>query len=124
MRRSLPLLVALLLGLTVLVAPASAKPKPAAPTEHVTFTPWDFGDAGVAPGEYSGTTDDGTLHLSTPTGSRPHTAPAAAPTPARTPRPRTRAHTTSAPGPHRASARRSDSPSWCPPGTRTPPAGR
>src|SRR4051794_29591759 len=84
MRRSMPLLLALMLGLTVLVAPASAKPKPAAPTEHVTFTPWDFGDAGVAPGEYSGTTDDGTLHLSTPTGSRSYTDPYAATPTART----------------------------------------
>ena len=75
MRRSLPLLLALLLGLTVLVAPASAKPKSPPSTEHVTFTPWDFGDAGTAPGSYDGTVDNGSLQLAAPSGTRSYDDP-------------------------------------------------
>ena len=70
----LPIL-ALLLAAGTGVAPATAKSKTPAAAEHVSFTPWDFGDEGTEAGEYQHTVDDGALELSAPTATRSYDDP-------------------------------------------------
>jgi len=71
-------LVAAALAVTALVAPAAAKDKPVSTGEHVTFTQWDFGDAGTEPGSYDHTADTGVLTLNAPAATRDYTDPYAA----------------------------------------------
>jgi len=70
----LPLL-ALLLAAGTSAGPAVAKSKTPTATEHVSFTPWDFGDVGTAPGDYDHTVDNGALELSAPTATRSYDDP-------------------------------------------------